>query len=48
MNPMGVCDWFDYIDDVFYPIFDFDYPDWKDDIYYNLFGCGMFGPPPGP
>jgi hypothetical protein len=42
MNAMGVCDAFLYIDDAFYDIFDFDYPDWEDEIYYNLLGCGMF------
>jgi hypothetical protein len=44
MDPLGVCAAFDYMDDVFYDIFDNDYPDWEDDIYYNTLGCGFWGP----
>ena len=41
-DPMGICGTFYYMDDVFFDIFDSDYPDWEDEIYYNLFGCDLF------
>lgn len=43
MDIMGVCGMFNYMDEVFYDIFDSDYPDWEDAIYLYLFGCA--GPP---
>jgi hypothetical protein len=44
MNISGICGFFIYMDDIFYDIFDNDYPDWEDDIFYNLFGCGILLP----
>jgi hypothetical protein len=41
MDTMGICAAFYYMDDAFYDLFDFDWPDWEDDIYYNMLECGL-------